>query len=171
MATTVYGDFEWDPAKAAVNARKHGVSFEEASSIFSDPNYLLQPDAEHADRFAAIGVSGLLRILVVSTSSAAGAFASSVPGRPSVRRRRPMRKDGSSKRTAAAKTQPHRKTQEAAVDFSRAIQPHRYARLRPGYKYTVFLEPELWNHFGSPEAVKAALRGLVSASRHVRAAG
>ena len=58
-----------------------------------------------------------------------------------------------------------------AVDFSRAIQPHRYAKLRSGYKYTVFLEPELWAHFGSAEAVKAALRGLVSASRHVRAAG
>ena len=59
----------------------------------------------------------------------------------------------------------------AAVDSSRAIQPHRYAKLGSGYKYTVFLEPELWAHFGSAEAVKAALRGLVSASRHVRAAG
>lgn len=65
MGTTVYGDFEWDPAKAVANARKHGVSFEEATSIFSDPNYLLQPDAEHLDRFTAIGISGLLRILVV----------------------------------------------------------------------------------------------------------
>lgn len=65
MATTVYGDFEWDPAKATASLRKHGVSFEEASSIFSDPNYLLQPDIEHADRFIAIGMSGLLRILVV----------------------------------------------------------------------------------------------------------
>ena len=37
----------------------------EATSIFSDPNYLLQPDAEHLDRFTAIGISGLLRILVV----------------------------------------------------------------------------------------------------------
>lgn len=59
----------------------------------------------------------------------------------------------------------------SAVDFTRAIQPHRYAKLRAGYKYAVFLEPELWKHFGSPEAVKAALRGLVSASRYVRATG
>lgn len=57
------------------------------------------------------------------------------------------------------------------VDFSRGIQPHRYARLRGGYRYTVFLEPELWEHFGSAEAVKAALRALVNASKHVRAAG
>ena len=65
MATRVYGDFEWDPTKAATNVRKHGVSFEEASSIFSDPNYLLQGDAKHADRFTAVGISALLRVLVV----------------------------------------------------------------------------------------------------------
>ena len=56
------------------------------------------------------------------------------------------------------------------VDFSRGIQPHRYARLRGDYQYTVFLEPALWQHFGSADAVKAALRALVDASKHVRAA-
>lgn len=30
-------DFEWDPKKAAVNERKHGVSFEEAATVFGDP--------------------------------------------------------------------------------------------------------------------------------------
>ena len=60
---------------------------------------------------------------------------------------------------------------EIPEDFSRAIQPHRYARLRPGYRYTVFLEPELWQHFGSADEVKAALRALVGASKHVKAAG
>jgi hypothetical protein len=57
------------------------------------------------------------------------------------------------------------------VDFSRGIQPHRYARLQSGYQYTVHLEPELWEHFGSAEEVKAALRALVEASKHVRATG
>jgi len=57
------------------------------------------------------------------------------------------------------------------IDFSRGIQPHRYARLRADYKYTVFLEPELWEHFGSADAVKAALRALVRASKHIRAVG
>jgi hypothetical protein len=65
VATRVYGDFEWDTGKAATNVRKHGVSFEEASTIFSDPNYLLQSDAQSRDRFLAIGLSGLLRVLVV----------------------------------------------------------------------------------------------------------
>ena len=65
VATVVYGDFEWDAAKAATNLRKHGVSFEEASTVFSDPSYLVQADAESPDRFVAVGMSGLLRILVV----------------------------------------------------------------------------------------------------------
>ena len=57
------------------------------------------------------------------------------------------------------------------VDFSRGIQPHRYAQLRDDYKYTVFLEPDLWEHFGNADAVKAALRALVDASKHMRATG
>ena len=57
------------------------------------------------------------------------------------------------------------------VDFSRAIQPHRYARLQSGYQYVVHLERDLWEHFGSADEVKAALRALVAASRHVRTAG
>lgn len=57
------------------------------------------------------------------------------------------------------------------VAFSRGIQPHRYARLQPGYRYTVHLEPDLWEHFGSADEVKAALRALIAASRHMRAAG
>lgn len=57
------------------------------------------------------------------------------------------------------------------VDFGRGIQPHRYARLQTGYRYTVHLEPDLWEHFGSADEVKAALRALIAASRHMRAAG
>ena len=79
-----------------------------------------------------------------------------------------MRRDGS-RRQKGPSAASLREIPE--VDFSRAIQPHRYARLRPGYRYTVFLEPELWDHFGSTDAVKAALRALVDASKHVRAAG
>lgn len=80
-----------------------------------------------------------------------------------------MKRDDSEK--SKGKTRRRASRPVPAIDFSRAIQPHRYAKLRSGYKYTVFLEPELWNHFGSPEAVKAALKGLVNASRYVRATG
>ena len=60
--------FEWDPRKAAANVRKHGVSFEEARTVFYDENALLRPDEEHSDeedRFLLLGLSGRLRTLVV----------------------------------------------------------------------------------------------------------
>jgi uncharacterized DUF497 family protein len=60
--------FEWDPRKAAQNARKHGVSFAEARTVFEDAEALLLPDPDHSadeDRFILLGLSGALRVLVV----------------------------------------------------------------------------------------------------------
>jgi len=65
MATVVYGDFEWEDAKAAANLAKHGISFEEASTTFADPCYIVIPDEAHPDNFWAIGLSGLARLLTV----------------------------------------------------------------------------------------------------------
>ena len=59
-------------------------------------------------------------------------------------------KRGGSKRKAATQAS----VAIPEVDFSRAIQPHRYAKLRSGYRYTVMLEPDLWDQFGSADAVK-----------------
>ncbi len=59
---------EWDDAKARSNERKHGVSFEEAASVFSDWSQVTSPDPLHStdeDRFATIGVSIRDRLLVV----------------------------------------------------------------------------------------------------------
>lgn len=52
--------FEWDEAKAAANLRKHGVSFESASTIFGDPRILTLADtthSDHEDRWFSIGVA------------------------------------------------------------------------------------------------------------------
>jgi uncharacterized DUF497 family protein len=60
--------FEWDHAKAKVNLRKHGVSFEEASTVFGDVRSVTVHDPEYSneeDRFVDIGFSGKLRLLVV----------------------------------------------------------------------------------------------------------
>ena len=60
--------FEWDPGKAALNQRKHGVSFEEASTAFADGGGLLIEDPDHSedeDRFILLGLSSALRLLVV----------------------------------------------------------------------------------------------------------
>ena len=60
--------FDWDRAKAALNKRKHGVSFEEAQTVFYDENAIefFDPDhSEREDRFIMLGVSFKLRLLVV----------------------------------------------------------------------------------------------------------
>ena len=65
----VESPLEWDEAKSRANKRKHGVSFEEAASVFYDENALLMADPDHSedeDRFLLLGLSLQLRILVVS---------------------------------------------------------------------------------------------------------
>jgi uncharacterized protein len=60
--------FEWDERKAAVNAKKHGVSFEEARSVFFDERARLIDDPDHSDdeeRFILLGLSSTLRLLLV----------------------------------------------------------------------------------------------------------
>ena len=60
--------FGWDPAKARVNFRKHGVSFEEAQTAFADDRAVLVPDPVHSgteERFYLLGLSAQLRLLVV----------------------------------------------------------------------------------------------------------
>ncbi len=60
--------FEWDAQKAASNKRKHGVSFEEAQSVFFDEFALQFYDDSHAsteDRFLMLGMSATARLLLV----------------------------------------------------------------------------------------------------------
>jgi uncharacterized DUF497 family protein len=61
-------EFEWDAGKAAANRRKHGVSFEEAATVFDDPHAISIADAAHSgreDRQRTIGLSVRLRVLIV----------------------------------------------------------------------------------------------------------
>ena len=60
--------FDWDPKKAALNERKHGVSFEDAQTVFSDERARLIDDPDHSEseeRFVLLGLSSSLRLLVV----------------------------------------------------------------------------------------------------------
>jgi uncharacterized DUF497 family protein len=61
-------EFEWDAAKARSNERKHGVSFEEGTTVFDDGHSLLYLDYEHSiieDRFMIVGYSARGRLLAV----------------------------------------------------------------------------------------------------------
>ncbi len=59
---------EWDPAKSLLNKRRHGVSFEEALTVFVDEHALLLADPDHSteeERFILLGFGASLRMLVV----------------------------------------------------------------------------------------------------------
>lgn len=61
--------FEWDPVKARKNLRKHGVTFEEASSVFYDSLTVTGADPDHSEReerMVTFGVSSSGRLLVVA---------------------------------------------------------------------------------------------------------
>ena len=61
--------FEWDPAKAAANLEKHGVSFPEATTVFGDPFEFTIPDPDHSvqeQRFLSLGLSAENRVLLVA---------------------------------------------------------------------------------------------------------
>lgn len=61
--------FEWDSRKAASNSQKHGISFNEASTVFADPLSLLMDDPKHSEeeqRFLVMGLSVQQRLLVVA---------------------------------------------------------------------------------------------------------
>ena len=84
--------FDWDPAKARANATKHGVTFEEASSIFSDPLTRTVLDTRHStsleDRWLTLGTSNHDRLLVVIHTDADDQTIRLISARPATRRER-----------------------------------------------------------------------------------
>ena len=68
MARPFQYQFEWDPAKARQNVRKHGIPFERAATVFLDPEALSDFDEEHSDRedrWVTLGldVTGILLVV------------------------------------------------------------------------------------------------------------
>ena len=60
--------FEWDARKASANVKKHGISFEEARTVFFDENAKLIDDPDHSldeDRFVLLGLSSKLKVVLV----------------------------------------------------------------------------------------------------------
>lgn len=64
--TTIH--FEWDARKSKINETKHGVTFEEAKTVFFDERARLIPDPDHSedeDRFIFLGSSSSMKVLIV----------------------------------------------------------------------------------------------------------
>ena len=60
--------FEWNAQKASANQKRHGVSFEEARTVFLDEHAKLIDDPDHSeveDRFVLLGLSSTLKVILV----------------------------------------------------------------------------------------------------------
>ena len=67
--------FEWDPEKARSNLTKHGVSFDEAATVFGDPLAVTIHDPDHSlqeQRFLTTGLSKIQRLLIVAHTDREG---------------------------------------------------------------------------------------------------
>lgn len=83
--------FEWDPNKAASNLKKHGVSFEEAKAVFSDPLAWIFEDEWHATdeyREIIIGHSDAQRLLLVCFTEDSNGVVRIFSSRPATPRER-----------------------------------------------------------------------------------
>jgi len=83
--------FEWDENKAALNSRKHGVRFDEATSVFADPLAVIFDDEEHSreeTREILIGHSVLERLLLVSFTQRGGDVVRIISARKATRKER-----------------------------------------------------------------------------------
>ena len=86
--------FAWDPRKAAANLRKHGVTFEEATTAFLDPLAMVVDDAVHPGRSLIIGESALRRVLVTVFAEHAEDEIRMVSARRATRRERRRYEEG-----------------------------------------------------------------------------
>ncbi len=88
--------FEWNPGKANSNLKKHGVSFNEASTVFNDPLSVTFPDPDHSfgeERYVIIGLSSANRMLIVPHTDRAD-LVRIISGREATRNERRFYEDG-----------------------------------------------------------------------------
>jgi uncharacterized DUF497 family protein len=89
--------FIWSPAKAAANSRKHGVTFEEASTALADDLAITAADPDHSvgeERWITFGVSARGRLLVVSHTDEEGDIIRIISARPATRPERTLYEEG-----------------------------------------------------------------------------
>ena len=88
--------YEWDPRKARSNAARHGVTFEEALTVFDDDFSVTGPDPDHSideERFITFGFSDRHRLLVVAHTLRTGTIRI-ISARVTTRRERRLYEEG-----------------------------------------------------------------------------
>ena len=146
--------FEWDLRKARLNLAKHGVTFEEASTIFGDSLSLTIPDPEHSlaeKRYVAMGRAFNAKLLVVVHTDRGDNFALLAQGGPAEENANFMKK--SSNKSA-------RKTMRDEYDFSQG-ERGKYARRYAQGTNVVVLEPDVAKVFSNSKSVNVLLRKII----------
>ncbi|HZT60419.1 MAG TPA: BrnT family toxin [Pyrinomonadaceae bacterium] len=152
--------FEWDEKKAATNLAKHGVSFEEAATVFGDPLSDTFDDPDHSadeQRFLIVGSSDRGRMLIVAHTD---------DGQPSVslaRGSQLLRKESPMKRVEAEPEDEMR----PEYDFSQLkgrVRGKYVERYREGTNL-VLLDPDVAAAFPDAKAVNDALRLLMDVAQ------
>ena len=150
--------FEWNKTKAAANRRKHGVTFEEAATVFADPLARIFDDPDHSGdekREIIIGHSTQLRLLVVGFRERKGKIRLINARGTTKRERKTMRKTSRSRR-ATTDLRP-----EYQFDY-RQGRPNRLASRMRGEVVAVVLEPDVAQVFDTSASVNRALRSVIS---------
>jgi uncharacterized protein len=155
--------FEWDTRKGAANAKKHGVTFEEACTVFADPLAILMPDPDHSmaeQRYVLLGTSSRNRLLVVAHAER--------PPRSSRRGEQHRRSDKRmKKRPRPERRDPDRDTMRVAYDFSKGKRGITAAKYAEGSNVVV-IDPDVLDVFPDGASINDALRALAPVIRQRR---
>jgi uncharacterized protein len=152
--------FVWDARKAAENARKHRVTFTEATTVFDDRLSVTIPDPDHSigeQRFLLLGMSNRGRLLVVAHAER-DATIRIINARRADREKRDERMKKKTKGTAPT----GRDTMRPSYDFRGGVRGKYVSRYRAGTNVVV-LDPDISEAFPNAAAVNRALRALLSA--------
>lgn len=147
--------FEWNVSKAAANLRKHGVSFNEAASVFFDPLSATGDDPDHSvgeKRFVTFGTSSSGRLLVVAHVDRDSAIRIITAREATGRKGRSMKK---TKTLSSGELRPEYKRS----DFRELVRGKYVERLQASSNVVV-LDPEVAALFPNAATVNAALRSL-----------
>ena len=148
--------FEWNPVKAYANEGKHGVTFDEASTVFGDVLSVSGCDLEHSvveNRAVTFGLSSHGRVLVISHTDRAGVIRIISAAWQLERRNEFMKKADS-------------KDDEMRAEYSRAdlgpLVRGKFAARYAKATNIVVIDPALTKAFPNNEAVNDALRSLLA---------
>jgi hypothetical protein len=152
--------FEWDARKAAANFKKHGVTFEEGSSVFFDPLAITYPDPDHSleeCRELTVGYTMKEEVVLVSHCERGelGSLACAL--------QRGLSEDRMKKESAAKRGDEMRKEYNLSK-LAGAVRG-KYYRLATAGTNLALIDPDLANVFPDSEAVNRALRVLADAAQ------